>query len=86
MLDRVIGPTRARRQAEERSQAAPAASEPLQALERRVAQLETMVEGLQYAVHREISRTNRDIEQLRKQSEPGEMSRALSEDARERGL
>jgi hypothetical protein len=45
-----------------------------------------MVERLQDAVHREISRTNWEIEDLRRRVEPGEMSRALSEDAKERGL
>ena len=86
MLDRIIGLRRARRRAEEGSKPAPATTEPLQALERRVAELEAMVEGLQDAVHREITRTNRDIEQLRKQVEPGEMSRALNKEARKRGL
>ena len=52
----------------------------------RVAHLETMIEGLQDAVHREITRTNHQIDELRKRTEPGELSRALSEDARHRGL
>jgi uncharacterized coiled-coil protein SlyX len=55
-------------------------------LEKRVAHLETMLEGLQDAVHREITRTNDQIDQLRKRTEPAELSRALSEDARHRGL
>jgi ABC-type phosphate transport system auxiliary subunit len=55
-------------------------------LEKRVTHLETMIEGLQDAVHREITRTNSQIDRLRKRTEPGELSRALSEDARHRGL
>jgi hypothetical protein len=45
-----------------------------------------MIEGLQDAVHREITRTNHQIDELRKRTEPAELSRALSEDARHRGL
>jgi uncharacterized coiled-coil protein SlyX len=60
--------------------------ERIEGLEKRVSHLETMVEGLQDAVHREITRTNHQIDELRKRTEPGELSRALSEDARHRGL
>jgi uncharacterized coiled-coil protein SlyX len=55
-------------------------------LEKRVSHLETMIEGLQDNVHREITRTNDQIDELRKRTEPAELSRALSEDARHRGL
>jgi len=55
-------------------------------LERRVRHLETMVEGLQDNLHREITRTNNQIDELRKKTEPAELSRALSKDARTRGL
>ena len=48
--------------------------------------LDTMLEGLQDAVHREITRTNDQIDLLRKRTEPAELSRALSKDARSRGL
>jgi uncharacterized coiled-coil protein SlyX len=58
----------------------------IESLEKRVSHLETMIEGLQDAVHREITRTNDRIDELRKRTEPGELSRALSEDARTRGL
>jgi uncharacterized coiled-coil protein SlyX len=60
--------------------------ERIESLEKRVTHVETMLEGLQDAVHREITRTNDQIDQLRKRTEPGELSRALSEDARHRGL
>ena len=42
--------------------------------------------GLQDAVHRESVREGGRIEALEKRSEPAEISRALSRDARERGL
>jgi uncharacterized coiled-coil protein SlyX len=60
--------------------------ERIEALERRMKHLETMIEGLQDAVHREITRTNDQIDLLRRRTEPAELSRALSEDARHRGL
>jgi uncharacterized coiled-coil protein SlyX len=60
--------------------------ERIESLEKRVAHLETMIEGLQDAVHREITRTNDQIDLLRKRTEPAELNRALSEDARSRGL
>jgi hypothetical protein len=86
IIDRIIGLRRARRQAEQSGRPASAATDPLRAVEQRIAHLETMIEGLQDAVYREICRTNVEIEELRKRIEPSEMSRALSEDARERGL
>jgi hypothetical protein len=55
-------------------------------LENRVDQLEALIEGLQDAVHRESIRDHERIAALEKRSEPAEISRALSRDARERGL
>jgi uncharacterized coiled-coil protein SlyX len=54
-------------------------------LEERVAHLESMIEGLQDAVHRDSVRTDARLEELRKQLEPSELSRALSEEQRRRG-
>jgi uncharacterized coiled-coil protein SlyX len=82
VLDRIGGIFSRRRT----TRAAPPAIERVESLEKRVAHLETMIEGLQDAVHREITRMNSQIDQLRKRTEPGELSRALSEDARHRGL
>jgi uncharacterized coiled-coil protein SlyX len=56
------------------------------AIERRLAHLESALEGLQDAVHRESVRRNDQTAELRHKTEPGEMARALSQDARERGL
>ena len=85
MLDRVIG-LRRRRARDEASRGAPDAADSIQALERRVAHLEAMIEGLQDAVHREAKRTNEQLDDMRRRIEPSELSRALSRDARERGL
>jgi uncharacterized coiled-coil protein SlyX len=81
VLDRILGITRRRTT---RGPLPPIKR--IEALEKRVTHLETMIEGLQDAVHREISRTNDQIDLLRKRTEPGELSRALSKDARSRGL
>jgi hypothetical protein len=56
------------------------------ALDGRVDQLEALLEGLQDTVHRESVRAGGRIDALEKRSEPAEISRALSRDARERGL
>ena len=85
MLDRVIG-LRRRRARDEKARGAPDAADPVQALERRVSHLEAMIEGLQDAVHREAKRTNEQLDDLRRRTEPSELRRALSRDARERGL
>lgn len=80
MLDRIRGLVRGR------SEPGDVPTEKIESLEKRVSHLETMLEGLQDNLHREITRTNVQIEELRKRTEPAEMSRAISEDARHRGL
>jgi uncharacterized coiled-coil protein SlyX len=55
-------------------------------IESRLSHLEAALEGLQDAVHRESVRRNEQTAELRHRTEPGEMARALSDDARERGL
>jgi hypothetical protein len=67
-----------RRQAESGSRVA--------ALEARVDHLEAQLEGLQDALHRLSVRHDSEIEKLTKGTRPDEMARALSEDARRRGL
>ena len=61
-------------------------SESLGSLERRLAHLEQMVEGLQDSVHRESERRARLISELQALIEPGAMGAALAADARNRGL
>jgi uncharacterized coiled-coil protein SlyX len=58
----------------------------IRALEARVAHLEQMVEGLQDSVHRESERQSKRIAELETRIEPDELSKALSDNARERGL
>jgi uncharacterized coiled-coil protein SlyX len=62
-------------------------SEPrLELLERRVSHLEELLEGLQDAVHRESVRRDEEAARLQRRTEPREIARALSDDARKRGL
>jgi uncharacterized coiled-coil protein SlyX len=56
------------------------------ALEQRLGHLERLIEGLQDAVHRESVRTQKQLHELERKTEPGEINRALSQDARERGI
>jgi hypothetical protein len=55
-------------------------------LEARVAHLESALEGLQDAVHRRALQDDEQMEEIRRRTEPGQMARDISEDARRRGL
>jgi hypothetical protein len=58
----------------------------MQSLERRVAHLEELLEGLQDAMYREATRQSKRIADLEARLEPSALAVALSRDARERGL
>jgi hypothetical protein len=58
----------------------------LRALEARIAHLEQLVQGLQDSVHRESTRLSKRIGELEARLQPAALGRALSKDARERGL
>jgi len=58
----------------------------LHALEARITQLEQLVQGLQDSVHRESTRLNARIGELEARVQPAALARAVSKDARERGL
>ncbi|MGN6171128.1 MAG: hypothetical protein ACTHQQ_23605 [Solirubrobacteraceae bacterium] len=60
--------------------------DPVRALESRVAHLEQLVEGLQDSVHREASRNAKRMAELDTRTQPRALGKALSEDARARGL
>jgi hypothetical protein len=70
--------------------ARPSTSRPSQdelpALEARITHLEQVVQGLQDSVHRESTRLSRWIGELEARIQPAALGRALSEDARKRGL
>jgi hypothetical protein len=55
-------------------------------LDERLAHLEGALEGLQDAVYRESMRRNEETADLRHRTQPGEIARALQDDARRRGL
>jgi uncharacterized coiled-coil DUF342 family protein len=58
----------------------------LEALEARIVHLEQMVQGFQDSVHRESQRQGKRIAELEAAIQPAALGRALSQDARERGL
>jgi len=58
----------------------------LRALEARIAHLDQVVQGLQDSVHRESTRLSKRIRELEARIQPAALGRALSEDARQRGL
>jgi len=58
----------------------------LRALEARIGHLEELVEGLQDSVHRESTRLGRRIGEVEARIQPAALGKALSDDARERGL
>jgi ABC-type phosphate transport system auxiliary subunit len=65
---------------------APPAGPVLDDLAQRLNRLEAMVEGLQDAVYREARRQDERIEDLRDRTRPERLAKALSDDARDRGL
>jgi hypothetical protein len=58
----------------------------IRALEERITHLEQLVQGLQDSVHRETLRHGKRIAELEAQIHPAALGKALSKDARERGL
>ena len=58
----------------------------LETLEARIEHLESAHEGLQDAVYRRAVLEDETIEELRRRSEPGQIARDLSENARRHGL
>ena len=58
----------------------------LRSLEGRVAHLEQLVQGLQDSVHRESRRQGDRIADLEARTQPAELAKTLSEDARNRGI
>jgi predicted RNase H-like nuclease (RuvC/YqgF family) len=58
----------------------------IRALERRVEELESLLEGLQDSVHRETARQAKEIEALEAKTQPPVVARDLDRYSRERGL
>ena len=58
----------------------------VRALEARIEHLEQLVQGLQDSVHRESSRQTKRVAELEARIQPAALGKALSDDARERGL
>jgi uncharacterized coiled-coil protein SlyX len=64
----------------------PETDERLRRLEARIAHLEAGLEGLQDSVYRETRRLDEATADLRQKLEPHNLSKALSADARRRGV
>jgi hypothetical protein len=58
----------------------------LRALETRIVHLEHLLHGLQDSVHRETTRLGERIDEVEARIQPAALGKALSDDARERGL
>jgi hypothetical protein len=58
----------------------------LETLEARMEHLERELEGLQDAVYRQAMLEDENVSELRRRTEPEQMARDLSQDARKRGL
>lgn len=71
-----------------RARARRAAPQPadLRRLEARLQHLETLVEGLQDAIHRDAIRHEERMDELEHKTRPEVLAKALSDDARRRGL
>jgi hypothetical protein len=55
-------------------------------LEARIEHLETELEGLQDALYRQALQEDKNIDELRRRTEPEQLARDLSDDTRRRGL
>ena len=66
--------------------AGPQSSQRERDLTARVARLESVIEGLQDALYRQAQQHDSEIGELRRRTDPAEIARALSADARRRGL
>jgi hypothetical protein len=62
------------------------AKEDTRDLRARLDQLERALEALQDSVYRDVQRQDHDLAELRSQLDPPNLVRALSDDARRRGL
>jgi hypothetical protein len=60
--------------------------EDLEQLRERLGHLEALVEGLQDAVHRSSVRNEERMAELERKTQPEALAKALSDDARRRGL
>lgn len=78
--------TRRLRQLARAWRASPEPSQNERSLTARVERLECVIEGLQDAIYRQAQQHDREIGELRKRTDPAEIARALSADARRRGL
>ena len=86
LLDRVI---KQRRSVADQSDKGPTeidADARIATLERRIDELESLLEGLQDSVHREAARQQRELRELWQRTDAAELTRSLSQYSQRRGL
>lgn len=86
LIDRIRQIRRASKTEDDAAHAAAPGPDRLRTVEARVEHLESLVQGLQDSVHRESSRHDKRISDLEARMEPGALGKAISDDARARGL
>jgi hypothetical protein len=86
LLDRIVKLRRDRADDASAAAAITDREQRIEWLEERVAHMESELEGLQDAVHRESVRHDDRIADLQRKTAPDSIARALSEDARRRGI
>jgi hypothetical protein len=64
----------------------PAVDPRIDSIVERLDRLEALAEGLQDSVYREARRQDERMDELHARTEPSEIAKALSDDARRRGL
>lgn len=86
LIDRIRQIRRASKAEDDATNAAVPGPDRLRTVEARVEHLESLLQGLQDSVHRESSRHDKRIADLEARIQPGALGKAISDDARARGL
>jgi uncharacterized coiled-coil protein SlyX len=86
LLDRIMKLRRERAEDTAPTPGTADSDERIRTLEARIAHLESVLEGLQDAVHREAVRNEQRISELQRRTQPQAIAQALSADARKRGI
>jgi uncharacterized coiled-coil protein SlyX len=86
LLDRVLQHHRDDPGSDEPQPPDPEIEQRIAVLEQRIEHLERLLEGLQDSVHRESTRLDADLEDLKRRIDPAELSRSLGRHARDHGL
>ena len=86
LLDRVIKQRRSVADQTEKARSEEGPEARIATLERRLDDLESLLEGLQDSVHRQASRHQEEMRELRRRTEAPELTRSLSQYSQRLGL